>query len=105
MRYIQLSYRCKRLSHIRVFFWLKGKDKAVPQHTYGGAEGEDDLGTRWGVSGKRHAPAALCTRENDRRYQLYRRLGGPRAGLDTEIRGKICCLCRKSTLDLPVVKP
>jgi hypothetical protein len=31
-----------------------------------------DLGTKWGVSGQRHAPAALYPR-----YPRYRRLGGP----------------------------
>jgi hypothetical protein len=29
---------------------------------------------------------------------------GPRAGLDTEITGKISCLCRGSNLDRPVVQ-
>jgi hypothetical protein len=29
---------------------------------------------------------------------------GPRAGLDTEVRGKILCPCRGSNLDLPVVQ-
>jgi hypothetical protein len=29
---------------------------------------------------------------------------GPRAGLDTEVRGKILCLCRGSNLDSPVVQ-
>ena len=33
-----------------------------------------------GVGGQRHAPAALPPGET--RYPLYRRLGGPRAGLD-----------------------
>jgi hypothetical protein len=30
---------------------------------------------------------------------------GPRAGLDTEARGKILCVCRGSNLDRPVVQP
>jgi len=30
---------------------------------------------------------------------------GPRAGLDTEVRGKIFCLCRGSNLDSPIVQP
>jgi hypothetical protein len=29
---------------------------------------------------------------------------GPRAGLDSEVRGKILCLCRGSDLDRPVVQ-
>jgi hypothetical protein len=52
------------------------------------AHGEEDvqfllmlnLGTRRGVSGQRHAPAALYPREKDPRYPLDRRLGGPRSG-------------------------
>jgi hypothetical protein len=38
-----------------------------------------DLGTRWGVSGQRHAPAALYLLGKDLRYPLYRRLGGPQS--------------------------
>jgi hypothetical protein len=38
-----------------------------------------DLGTRWGVSGQHHAPAALYPRGKDPRYPLYRRLGGPQS--------------------------
>jgi hypothetical protein len=53
-----------------------------------------------GVSGQHHALAALYPR-----YPLYRRLGGPRAGLDTEVRGKILCPCRGSNPDRPVVQP
>jgi hypothetical protein len=30
--------------------------------------------------------------------------GGPRAGLDTEVRGKILCSCRRSNPDRPVVQ-
>jgi hypothetical protein len=30
---------------------------------------------------------------------------GPRAGLDTEVRGKINCLCRRSNVNRPVVQP
>jgi hypothetical protein len=35
-------------------------------------------------------------------YPLHRRLGGPRAGLNTEATGKILCLCRGSSLGHPV---
>jgi hypothetical protein len=35
-----------------------------------------NLGTRWGVSGQHHAPAALYPRGKDPPYPLYRRLGG-----------------------------
>jgi hypothetical protein len=50
-----------------------------------------------GVSGQHHAPAALYPR-----YPLYRRLGGPRGGLDAEARGKILCLCRGLNPGRPV---
>jgi hypothetical protein len=48
-----------------------------------------------GVSGQRHAPAALYPRG----------WVGPRAGLDTEARGKVLWLCRGSSSDRPVVQP
>jgi hypothetical protein len=32
-----------------------------------------------GVSGQRHAPAALYSQGKDPRYPLYRRLGGPQS--------------------------
>jgi hypothetical protein len=57
-----------------------------------------------GVSGQRHAPAALYPRGKDPRYPLYRRWVGPRAGLDTEDRGKILCPLRGSNPDRPVVQ-
>jgi hypothetical protein len=44
-----------------------------------------------GVSGQRHAPAALYPRGKDLRYPLYRGWVGPRAGPDTAARGKIIC--------------
>jgi hypothetical protein len=58
-----------------------------------------------GVSGQHHAPAALYPRGKDPRYPLYRRgtggWVGPRAGLDTEARGKILYPCRGSNPDRP----
>jgi hypothetical protein len=49
-------------------------------------------------------PPALYPRIKDPRYALDRRLGRPRAGPDTEARGKISCLFRGSNLDRPVVQ-
>jgi hypothetical protein len=51
-----------------------------------------------GLSGQRHAPAALYPRRKDPRYLLYRRLGGPqnRSGH----RG-----LRKNPLPLPEIEP
>jgi hypothetical protein len=42
-----------------------------------------------GVSGQRHSSAAFYPRRKDLRHPLDRKLGGPRADLDTEARGKI----------------
>jgi hypothetical protein len=58
-----------------------------------------------GVSGQRHAPAALTLGERTPGTHCTGGWVGPRAGLDTEDRGKILCLCRGSNLDLPVVQP
>jgi hypothetical protein len=58
-----------------------------------------------GVSGQHHALATLYPRGKDPRYPLYRSLGGPRAGLDTECRGKILCPRRGLNPDRPVVQP
>jgi hypothetical protein len=87
------------------------KDKAAPWQTYGGGGGEEvqllviyDLGTRWGwvvsvtprprfTPGEK-IPGTHCTGS----------WVGPRAGPDSEVRGRILCLCRKSNLDRPVVQ-
>jgi hypothetical protein len=60
-----------------------------------------------GVSGQRHAPAALYPRGKDPRYPLDRRLGGTqsRSGLDAGARRKILCPCRGSNLNRPIVQP
>jgi hypothetical protein len=42
-----------------------------------------------GVSGQRHAPAALCPEERTPGTHCTGGWVGPRAGLDTEVRGKI----------------
>jgi hypothetical protein len=52
-----------------------------------------------GVSGQRHAPAALYPRERTSGTHCTGDWVGPRAGLDAEARGKILCLCRGSNLD------
>jgi hypothetical protein len=59
-----------------------------------------------GVSGQRHAPAALFT--PGERTPGTHCTGGwvdPRAGLDTEAKGKILCPRRESNPDRPVVQP
>jgi hypothetical protein len=57
-----------------------------------------------GVSGQRHAPAALCAGERTPGTHCTGGWVGLRAGLDTEVRGKILCPCRGSNLDRPVVQ-
>jgi hypothetical protein len=47
-----------------------------------------------GVSGQRHTPAALYPRERIQSTHCTGRWMGPRAALDTEVRGKILCHCR-----------
>jgi hypothetical protein len=56
------------------------------------------------VSGQRHAPAALCPEERIPDTHYTGGWVGPRAGLDTEDRGKILCPCRGSNLVRPVVQ-
>jgi hypothetical protein len=46
------------------------------------------------VNGQHHTPALLYPRGKDPWYPLDRRLVGLRAGLDTEARGNILCLCQ-----------
>jgi hypothetical protein len=58
-----------------------------------------------GVSRQRHAPAELYSRGKDPGTHCTGGWVGPRAGLDTEARGKILCHCRGSNLDRPVVQP
>jgi hypothetical protein len=58
-----------------------------------------------GVSGQRHAPAALYTGERTSSSHCTGGWVGPRAGLDIEARGQILYLCRGPNLDRPVVQP
>jgi hypothetical protein len=72
------------------------KYKAVPQHTYGGAEGRGGIARTlsrprhyMGVSGQRHSPAALYSRGKDPGTHWTGGWVGRRAGLDSEVRGKM----------------
>jgi hypothetical protein len=58
-----------------------------------------------GVSGQRHAPAALCPGERTPGTHCTRGWVGPISGLDIEARGKILFPCRGSNPDRSVVKP
>jgi hypothetical protein len=87
-------------------------DLAVPLHAMealGGRGGIAPTHSRprhyMGVSGQRHAPAALYPRGTDPGTHCTGGWVGPRAGLDTEVRGKILCPRRWSNPDRPVVQP
>jgi hypothetical protein len=56
------------------------------------------------VSGQRHAPAALYPGERTPCSRCTGGWVGLRANLDTEDRGKVLCLCRKSNPDRLVVQ-
>jgi hypothetical protein len=58
-----------------------------------------------GVSGQRHALAALYPLGKDPGTHWIGSWVGPRAGLDAGARRKILCLCRGSNLDRPIVQP
>jgi hypothetical protein len=55
-----------------------------------------------GVSGQRHASAALYPGERTPGTHCTGGWVGPRAGLDTEARVKILCACRGSNPGRPV---
>jgi hypothetical protein len=81
-----------------------------PATRHGGTWGERRYGSysSWtsalgGVSGERHAPAALCHGERTPGTYCTGGWVGLRAGLDTEVRGKILFLYRGSNPDRPVV--
>jgi hypothetical protein len=57
-----------------------------------------------GVSGQRHALAALCPGERTPSTHCTGGWVGLRAGLDTEVRGKILCFCRGSNPNRLVIQ-
>jgi hypothetical protein len=56
-----------------------------------------------GVSGQRHGPAALYPGERVPDTHWTGVWVGLRAGLNTEAREKILCICRRSNPDRPVI--
>jgi hypothetical protein len=58
-----------------------------------------------GVSGQRHAPPRFTPGERTHGIHCTGGWVGPRAGLDSEARGKILCPRRGSNPDRPVVQP
>jgi hypothetical protein len=85
--------------------------EAVPQHTYGGSGGEEYSSYSFTTSAL-HGGWVVSVTPRPRFTPGERTHGthwtgsqvGPRAGLDTEARGKISCLCQGSNLDRPVVQ-
>jgi hypothetical protein len=91
---------CVDLSRAVYFMinFIKYIKQSSPATRHGGAWGERRYssylfltsaldGGEWSVS----RPGRALSRGKDPRYPLYLRLVGPRAGLDTEARGKILC--------------
>jgi hypothetical protein len=92
--------------------FIRKQNKSSPSTRHGGAWGERRYspysfstsaldGGEWSAS----RPGRALPRGKDPRYPLYRGWVGPRAGLDTEDRGKTLCPCRGSNPDRPVVQP
>jgi hypothetical protein len=75
---------------------LWGRESIAPTHSWPQQE--------MGVSDQRQSSAAFTSGERNRGTHWTGGWVGPRAGLDTETRGKILCLCEGSNLDHPVVK-
>jgi hypothetical protein len=63
-----------------------------------------DLGTRWGWVVSVTPRPRFITRERTPGTHCTGGWVGSRAGLDTEVTGKILCPCRGSNLDRPVVQ-
>jgi hypothetical protein len=59
---------------------------------------------RWQFYQQRHLERVIYPRIKDPGTHWTESWVGPRAGLDTEARGKILCLCQGSNLDRPVVQ-
>jgi hypothetical protein len=88
------------------------KSKAVPLHAMEALVGRGDIAPThsrprhymgWVVS---VTPRPRFTSGGRTPVPIVQAAGwGPRAGLDTEVRGQILCLCRGSNLNRPVVQP
>jgi hypothetical protein len=88
---------------------INKKGKGVPLHAMeepGGRGGIAPIHSqprhKMGVSGQHHAPAALYPQGIGPSTHWTGGWVGPRAGLDTEARRKILCLCRGSNPSHPV---
>jgi hypothetical protein len=90
-----------------VIFILK-QSHNIPMEAQGGEEVwlllTRDLGTRWGEWSASRPGPRFTPGERTPCTHCTRGWVDPRAGLDTEARGKILCLFRGSNLDRPVVQ-
>jgi hypothetical protein len=97
--------------YLRIYISVKQskKSKAVPLHAMEALGGRGGIaptptsaldGGEWSAS-----PASLYPRRKDPGTHSTGGWVGPRAGLDTEGRGKILCPCRESNPDRLVVQP
>jgi hypothetical protein len=97
----EMLYGCRSVHWINLLSTVK-QSSYTPWRCLGGEEVQllliHDVGTRRGVSGQRHAPAALYPRGKAPRYPLYSRLGGPQSR--SGHRGY-----RKNPLPLPGIEP
>jgi hypothetical protein len=98
-------------SHNTTEAWKFKKKQSSPATRHGGAWGERRYSSYSlltsaldGMNGQRHAPTGICPEERTPGTHCTEGWVGPRAGLDTELRGKILNLCRGSNLDRPVVQ-
>jgi hypothetical protein len=99
------------INNKHLWLMIKSKSKAVPLHameTLGGRGGIAPILSRprhyMGVSGQNHVPTALYPHERTPSTHCTGGWVGLRAGLDTEVRGKILCPYRGSNPVRPVVQ-
>jgi hypothetical protein len=90
----------KTFFHSMLYSLSYFKSKAVPLYAMEALGGRGDIAPRWGwvvsiTPRPRFTPGTHCTGG----------WVGPRAGLDTDVRGKILCPRRGSKPDRPVVQP
>jgi hypothetical protein len=90
---------CKKVKQPRYTPWrrLGGEEYSSYSFTTSALDGGE-----WSAS---HPGRAFTPGERNPGTRCTGGWVGPRAGLDTEVRGKILCLCRGSNPDRPVVQP
>jgi hypothetical protein len=113
-RYFPIHYSVMTLSLDAIYSeLLTKKAKDVPLHATEPPVGREDIAPthsqhlhEMGVSGQRHAPAALYPRGKDPPLPIVQRLGGPQSWSGHKrLEEKSFRLCRGSKFDRPVVQP